>query len=80
MQRVRLDRRGPIAIATIDSPPVSALSAPLRAALKAAADGADIVIEAAFEEISVKHEIFGALDKVAKPGAILASKLKTRAA
>jgi 3-hydroxyacyl-CoA dehydrogenase len=39
----------------------------------AAAAEADIVIEAAFEEMGVKREIFGALDKVAKPGAILAS-------
>lgn len=38
-----------------------------------AAAGADIVIEAAFEEMSVKQEIFGALDRIAKPGAILAS-------
>ncbi|MGO4406735.1 3-hydroxyacyl-CoA dehydrogenase NAD-binding domain-containing protein [Bosea sp. RAF48] len=39
----------------------------------AAAAGADIVIEAAFEEMGVKQQIFGELDKVAKPGAILAS-------
>lgn len=40
--------------------------------LAAAAD-ADIVIEAAFEEMSVKQQIFSALDGIAKPGAILAS-------
>lgn len=34
---------------------------------------ADIIIEAAFEEMSVKKEVFGKLDKIAKPGAILAS-------
>ncbi|WP_332683194.1 3-hydroxyacyl-CoA dehydrogenase NAD-binding domain-containing protein [Bosea sp. (in: a-proteobacteria)] len=39
----------------------------------AAAAEADIVIEAAFEEMGVKREIFGALDKIAKPGAVLAS-------
>ncbi|MGW9330104.1 3-hydroxyacyl-CoA dehydrogenase NAD-binding domain-containing protein [Bosea sp. NPDC055594] len=39
----------------------------------AAAAEADIVIEAAFEEMGVKREIFGALDNVAKPGAVLAS-------
>ena len=33
----------------------------------------DIVIEAVFEEMAVKKEVFGKLDKVAKPGAILAS-------
>jgi 3-hydroxyacyl-CoA dehydrogenase len=38
-----------------------------------AAAAADIVIEAAFEEIGVKRQIFGALDRIAKPGAILAS-------
>lgn len=33
----------------------------------------DLVIEAAYETMPVKQEIFSALDKVAKPGAILAS-------
>jgi len=33
----------------------------------------DLVIEAVYEEMSVKHEIFGKLDRVCKPGAILAS-------
>jgi 3-hydroxyacyl-CoA dehydrogenase len=40
--------------------------------LAAAAD-ADIVIEAAFEEMGVKQQIFGELDRVAKAGAVLAS-------
>lgn len=39
----------------------------------AAAAQADIVIEAAFEEMGVKQQIFVALDGIAKPGAILAS-------
>ena len=39
----------------------------------AAAAEADIVIEAAFEEMAVKQQIFGELDRLAKPGAILAS-------
>ncbi|WP_048649283.1 3-hydroxyacyl-CoA dehydrogenase NAD-binding domain-containing protein [Nitratireductor soli] len=33
----------------------------------------DIVVEAVFEDMGVKHQVFGALDKVMKPGAILAS-------
>ncbi len=33
----------------------------------------DLVIEAAFEDLDVKKQIFGDLDKVAKPGAILAT-------
>ncbi|MYS06165.1 3-hydroxybutyryl-CoA dehydrogenase [Streptomyces sp. SID6041] len=40
--------------------------------LEAVAD-ADIVVEAVFENLDVKHEIFRALDKVAKDGAVLAS-------
>ena len=40
--------------------------------LAAAAD-ADLVIEAVFEEMGLKQEIFGKLDRIAKPGAILAS-------
>src|SRR6266481_4757189 len=38
---------------------------------------ADIVIEAVFEEMGVKKEVFAALDKVAKPGAVLASNTST---
>ena len=34
---------------------------------------ADIVIEAAFEEMGVKKEVFGLLDRAMKPGAVLAS-------
>ncbi len=34
---------------------------------------ADLVIEAVYESMDVKKEVFGRLDKVAKPGAILAS-------
>ncbi|MFJ3904785.1 3-hydroxyacyl-CoA dehydrogenase family protein [Streptomyces sp. NPDC090025] len=40
--------------------------------LDAVAD-ADVVVEAVFEKLEVKHEIFRALDKVAKDGAVLAS-------
>ena len=40
--------------------------------LSALAD-CDLVIEAVFELMAVKLQVFGALDKIAKPGAILAS-------
>ncbi len=33
----------------------------------------DLIIEAVFETMEIKQEIFGKLDKIAKPGAILAS-------
>jgi 3-hydroxyacyl-CoA dehydrogenase len=33
----------------------------------------DIIIEAVFEDMAVKKDVFGRLDKVAKPGAVLAS-------
>jgi len=38
---------------------------------------ADIIIEAVFEEMEVKKKVFTALDKVAKPGAILATNTST---
>jgi 3-hydroxybutyryl-CoA dehydrogenase len=38
--------------------------------LDASAD-ADVVVEAVFERIEAKHEVFRALDKICKPGAIL---------
>jgi 3-hydroxyacyl-CoA dehydrogenase len=40
--------------------------------LAAVAD-ADIVIEAVFEDMGVKQEVFGRLDRVVKPGAVIAS-------
>jgi 3-hydroxyacyl-CoA dehydrogenase len=43
-----------------------------RIGLDAAAE-ADVVVEAAFEELGLKREIFGNLDRIAKPGALLAS-------
>lgn len=38
---------------------------------------ADLIIEAVFEEMSVKEAVFKQLDKIAKPGAILASNTST---
>ncbi|HZY19274.1 MAG TPA: 3-hydroxyacyl-CoA dehydrogenase NAD-binding domain-containing protein [Ramlibacter sp.] len=35
--------------------------------------GADLVIEAVFEDIAVKHAVFAELDRVCKPGAVLAT-------
>jgi 3-hydroxyacyl-CoA dehydrogenase len=43
-----------------------------RLELEALAD-CDLIIEAVYENMDVKKEIFGKLDKIAKPGAILAS-------
>ncbi len=41
--------------------------------LAAAAKDADIVVEAVFEEMAIKQELFAKLDRLAKPGAILAT-------
>jgi len=38
---------------------------------------ADLVIEAVFEELSIKQSVFEQLDKICKPGAILASNTST---
>jgi 3-hydroxyacyl-CoA dehydrogenase len=38
-----------------------------------AAKDADLIIEAVFETMAIKKEVFGKLDEIAKPGAILAS-------
>jgi len=40
--------------------------------LAAVAD-ADVVIEAVFEDMSIKQQVFAALDRIAKPGAVLAT-------
>src|SRR6266481_5935526 len=39
--------------------------------------GADMVVEAVFEGMALKKEVFGQLDRVCKPGAILASNTST---
>jgi 3-hydroxyacyl-CoA dehydrogenase len=39
--------------------------------------GADVVIEAVYESLDLKRKIFGALDKVARPGAVLATNTST---
>lgn len=38
---------------------------------------ADLIIEAAFESMEVKRDLFGKLDKVCKPGAVLATNTST---
>ena len=38
-----------------------------------AAKDADLVIEAVFEDMAVKEQVFGALDQIARPGAVLAT-------
>jgi 3-hydroxyacyl-CoA dehydrogenase len=48
----------------------------LGGSLEAAAD-ADLIIEAAFEDIDVKRNVFRTLDRIARPGAILASNSAT---
>ncbi len=43
----------------------------------ATVDGADMVIEAIVEEMDVKQKLFATLDRLAKPGAILATNTST---
>jgi 3-hydroxyacyl-CoA dehydrogenase len=45
--------------------------------IDAAVREADLVIEAVFEDMAVKKEIFSRLDKAAKPGIVLASNTST---
>jgi 3-hydroxyacyl-CoA dehydrogenase len=42
-----------------------------------AAREADLVIEAVFEDMALKQKIFAALDRIAKPGAVLATNTST---
>ncbi|MBD5634696.1 MAG: enoyl-CoA hydratase/isomerase family protein, partial [Candidatus Eremiobacteraeota bacterium] len=45
--------------------------------LEAAARGADAVIEAVFEELDVKRAVFAELDRICKPGTLLATNTST---
>jgi 3-hydroxyacyl-CoA dehydrogenase len=56
----------------------AAAAAATQARLRASLDwallaDADLVIEAVFEELSVKRQVFGRIDALARPGAVLAS-------
>jgi 3-hydroxyacyl-CoA dehydrogenase len=44
---------------------------------QAALASADLVIEAVFENMALKHDVFAQIDRVAKPGAILATNTST---
>ena len=66
-------KRGSLAADALD-----ARMALIEPVLEYAAIGqADIVIEAVFEEMPVKKDVFGKLDAVMKPGAVLASNTST---
>jgi 3-hydroxybutyryl-CoA dehydrogenase len=41
--------------------------------LKKACENADLIVEAVFENLAIKHELFQKVDELAKPEAILAS-------
>lgn len=69
---------------TVDSGRLSQAEMDKRAALlqgttdfDAAVKAADLVIEAVYEDMGVKKEIFARLDKVARPGIVLASNTST---
>jgi 3-hydroxyacyl-CoA dehydrogenase len=47
------------------------------AATLTAASDADLVIEAVFESMAVKQEVFGKLDAICRPGAVLATNTST---
>jgi 3-hydroxyacyl-CoA dehydrogenase len=40
-------------------------------------EGADVIIEAVFENLALKKQVFGELDRVARPGAVLATNTST---
>ena len=63
-------KRGKISQAQYDALVTTALTVAINYDTLA---GADLVIEAVFEDMAVKKEVFGKLDAVCKPGAILAS-------
>jgi 3-hydroxyacyl-CoA dehydrogenase len=44
---------------------------------EAAVGEADLVIEAVFEDMDVKREVFSRLDRAARPGVVLASNTST---
>ena len=98
----RYELHGPVAVITLDNPPVNGLATIRKnyeaqvakgklkadayqgrmALLSSTLDYADIaqadlVIEAVFEEMGVKEQVFARLDKVCKSGAILASNTST---
>ncbi len=69
---------GAVAKGTLSADKAAARLAQLQPTLDfAAVASSDLVIEAVFEEMSVKQSVFCRLDALAKPGAILASNTST---
>jgi 3-hydroxyacyl-CoA dehydrogenase len=74
MARVRKNYATSLARGSTTQDAVDGALGRIRTALDyAALADVDLVIEAVFESLEVKHEVFGKLDHVCKPGAILAS-------
>ena len=73
-ERIAAHYQGAAAKGRLDADAVAALLARLEAAtgIEAVA-GADCVIEAVFEDIDVKREVFAQIDAHARPGALLAT-------
>ncbi len=78
MERVRGTLTGAVAKGRLDAAAAAAATGRIRAGetLDALA-GADLVIEAVFENLAVKREVFAALGRICRPGAVLASNTST---
>jgi 3-hydroxyacyl-CoA dehydrogenase len=71
---VRNNYAGTVAKGRLDQATMDKRMALIKGALDlAAVKDADVVVEAVFEEMAIKKDLFARLDKVAKPGAILAT-------
>ena len=71
---VRANYAATVAKGRLDQAAMDKRLALIRGALDLAAVGdADVVVEAVFEEMTVKKDVFARLDKLAKPGAVLAT-------
>src|SRR6266851_3286177 len=71
---VRNNYAGTVAKGRLDQGAMDERMALIKGALDlAAVKDADVVVEAVFEEMAIKKELFAKLDKLAKPGAVLAT-------
>ena len=66
-------------LGVVDGPADPPVSERIRTttSLAEAVDGADLVVEAVFEDLEVKRELFGRLDRLTRPDTILASNSST---
>jgi 3-hydroxyacyl-CoA dehydrogenase len=77
MERVRRTLAAAVEKGRLDAAAAAAATARVRPGRIEALEDADLTIEAVFESLAVKKDVFAALGRICRPGAVLASNTST---